>query len=187
MDTLIRIASPHVGMRETGGQRDVRTSRRGGRAQGALRPNDRLLAEGEEPALGSHVVTPRLAYAHHGIYVGGGRVVHYAGLKRPLHRGSVEEISVARFAHGHTLWLRPHEGFRFAWQQVIRRARSRIGEDCYRLLTNNCEHFCEWCVRGEPRSEQVERVLVFPRRLARIASAAVAVLLAVPPLRGVRS
>jgi hypothetical protein len=34
-----------------------------------------------------------------------------------------------------------------------------VGEDCYRLLTNNCEHFCEWCLRGEHRSYQVEALL----------------------------
>ena len=32
--------------------------------------NDRRLAAGEEPALGSHLVTPRLGFTHHGIYVG---------------------------------------------------------------------------------------------------------------------
>jgi hypothetical protein len=62
---------------------------------------------------------------------------------------------------------------------VIRRARSRIGENGYRLLSNNCEHFCEWCLHGEPRSEQVERALVLPRRLARRISAAAVALLAV--------
>jgi hypothetical protein len=32
-----------------------------------------------------------------------------------------------------------------------------VGEDRYRVLTNNCEHFCEWCLRGEARSYQVDR------------------------------
>jgi hypothetical protein len=36
------------------------------------------------------------------------------------------------------------------------------GEDPYRLLTNNCEHFCEWCLRGTTRSFQVEAWLVRP-------------------------
>ncbi len=75
--------------------------------------------------------------------------------------------------------LRPHASVRFDGQEVIRRARSRIGEKCYRLLTNNCEHFCEWCLHGEPRSEQVERALALPRRLARIAGAAATVLLTI--------
>ncbi|WP_316867889.1 styrene monooxygenase/indole monooxygenase family protein [Ralstonia mannitolilytica] len=30
-------------------------------------------------ALGAHLITPRLGYWHHGIYVGNGKVVHYAG------------------------------------------------------------------------------------------------------------
>jgi hypothetical protein len=29
------------------------------------------------------------------------------------------------------------------------RARSRLGESRYRLLTNNCEHFCSWALRDE--------------------------------------
>jgi hypothetical protein len=54
---------------------------------------------------------------------------------------------------------------------------SRIGENNYRLLSNNCEHFCEWCLRGEHRSEQVDRALVAARQFARrIRAAAFAVL-----------
>lgn len=44
--------------------------------------------------------------------------------------------------------------------EVARRARSRLGENRYNLLTNNCEHFCEWCVRGEHRSYQVDELIV---------------------------
>jgi hypothetical protein len=40
--------------------------------------------------------------------------------------------------------------------QGSRRARSRLGEDRYRLSTNNCEHFCKWCTRGLHRSTLVE-------------------------------
>ncbi|HEY3657444.1 MAG TPA: hypothetical protein VGL34_20920 [Steroidobacteraceae bacterium] len=31
------------------------------------------------------------------------------------------------------------------------------------LLTNNCEHFCEWCLCGTARSFQVEAWLARPR------------------------
>ena len=47
--------------------------------------------------------------------------------------------------------------------EVIARARSRLGEKKYRLLTNNCEHFCEWALHGIARSFQVETSLAFPR------------------------
>ena len=46
---------------------------------------------------------------------------------------------------------------------MIRRARTRLGEKRYRLLTNNCEHFVEWCLHGVHRSFEVETALNFPR------------------------
>ena len=42
-------------------------------------------------------------------------------------------------------------------QQILQRARSRLGERVFRLLSNYCEHFCNWCITGHHRSEQVER------------------------------
>ena len=132
--------------------------------------------------MGSHLVTPRLGFTHHGIYVGCGRVVHYGALVRGLHGGPVEEVSLARFAHAHPICVRTNGTVRFNHEEVIRRARSRIGENSYHLLSNNCEHFCEWCLRGEHRSEQVESALALPRRLARVVSAAAFALLAVPTL-----
>jgi len=108
--------------------------------------------------------TPRRGYVHHGIYVGDGKVVHYAGLAHGLRRGPVEEISLARFANGYPVCVRSDASLEFEHWEIIRRARSRVGEDHYRLLTNNCEHFCEWCLYGVHRSYQVEEWLVHPAR-----------------------
>lgn len=111
---------------------------------------------------GTHLVTVRRGYLHHGIYAGDGKVVHYAGLARSLRRGPVEEVSLEQFAAGRTVLIKPAAGPRFDGAEVVRRARSRLGEDRYRITRNNCEHFCEWCLHGEPRSEQVERWLAAP-------------------------
>jgi Lecithin retinol acyltransferase len=116
----------------------------------------------EEPPLGAHIVTPRRGFRHHGIYVGSGKVVHYAGLARGLRRGPVEEVSLDQFARGQAVLVLGNQNARFPEREVIRRARSRVGEDKYRLFTNNCEHFCEWCLSGEPRSHQVEVLLTRP-------------------------
>jgi hypothetical protein len=124
--------------------------------------SDQAISPGEEPPLGSHLVTPRFAFTHHGIYVGGGRVVHYGSLARSRPGGPVQEVTLERFAQGHPVWIRWHALPRFRHLEVIRRARARIGENSYRLLSNNCEHFCEWCLYGEHRSYQVETVLLFP-------------------------
>ena len=117
-----------------------------------------------DAAIGSHIVTPRHGYLHHGIYVGDGKVVHYAGLGYGIHRGPVEEVPLAHFARGRPVWIQSAAVPYFDPQETVRRARSRLGEACYRLLTNNCEHFCEWCLRGTPRSHQVEALLSQPRR-----------------------
>jgi hypothetical protein len=125
--------------------------------------NDRQMLRGEEPPVGAHIVSPRRGYLHHGIYVGGGRVVHYAGLAHGFLRGPVEEVSIARFAKGNGVSVRFHVETVFGSAEVVRRARSRVGEDRYQVFRNNCEHFCEWCLHGEPRSYQVERLLSSPR------------------------
>ena len=59
----------------------------------SLRPNDRPLDPEHQPRPGAHLVTPRCGYTHHGIYVGGSRVVQYGGLSWGLRRGPVEEVS----------------------------------------------------------------------------------------------
>jgi Lecithin retinol acyltransferase len=98
--------------------------------------------------MGAHIIAQRRAYTHHGIYVGAGKVVHYAGLSRGLRRGPVEEISLYRFAAGHRVKVVSGRPPKFDGPEVIRRARSRIGEDNYRLLTNNCE---PWGIAGTDR------------------------------------
>ncbi|MCG3189218.1 MAG: hypothetical protein LKCHEGNO_01505 [Burkholderiaceae bacterium] len=111
-------------------------------------------------AIGAHLVTPRRGYTHHGIYAGGGRVVHYAGWSRAaLTRRPVEEVSLAEFADGHVVAARADSPRRFAAAEVVARARSRLGENRYRIASNNCEHFCHWCLSGESRSAQIERLL----------------------------
>jgi len=183
----------------TRGPRNARRSKHHCLDRGGLCRSDRLLVANEEPPLGSHLVTPRRGFAHHGIYVGRGNVVHNRSVVRSFCRGPVEEVSLAGFAQQRAIWVRSHSAPRFAGSEVTRRARSRLGEDRYRLLSNNCEHFCEWCLRDERRSYQVERLLALPRRLAHICREAMAwvlpehtravdrpirVLRALPPSRG---
>ena len=108
-------------------------------------------------ALGTHLVSPRRGYQHHGIYAGEGRVIHYAGFSRLFRRGPVEEVSLARFARGRGVLAQAHATPAFAGTAAVTRARTRLGEDRYRFWTNNCEHFVQWALNGTPRSSQVER------------------------------
>lgn len=115
-----------------------------------------VAARDRPPPLAAHIVASRLGYMHHGIYVGDGKVMHYAGMSRAFRRRPVVEVSLAEFSRGRPVRVVRHPQQRFTSDEVIARARSRLGEDCYRLLSNNCEHFCEWCIGGESRSRQIE-------------------------------
>jgi hypothetical protein len=118
-----------------------------------------------EPPLGAHLTSSRRGYTHHGIYVGHGRVVHYSGFSGFWQCGPVEEVSLSRFAVARVVQLVDRDWSPYSPQEIVRRARSRIGENDYRLLTNNCEHFCNWCLSGISRSAQVERRWQLPFRV----------------------
>jgi hypothetical protein len=117
----------------------------------------------DEPALGAHLITRRHGYEHHGIYAGSGMVIHYAGFVKSVHCGPIEEVPLEQFADGHSVAVRPCPFPKYSGTETVLRARSRLGEKRYRLLTNNCEHFCTWCLVGESRSEQVHACLKHPR------------------------
>jgi hypothetical protein len=138
---------------------------RSSNAQGWPQRKARLLDKDEVPAPGAHLVTPWMGYAHHGIYVGDGRVVHYGALMYDIIRKPVEEVTLACFTAGRPLFVIEHAEACLDAAEVIARARSRLGEKKYRLLSNNCEHFCEWALHGVARSFQAETSLAFPRLL----------------------
>src|SRR5277367_1858343 len=127
---------------------------------------DLLLPRGEKPSLGAHLVTPRVFYTHHGIYVGDGRVIHYSGLVNGIRRGQVEEVLLEDFSEGHGVRVRGAPRY-FGRNEVVARARSRLGERSYRVFSNNCEHFCTWALGQDSHSEQIERLLQWPLTIFR--------------------
>jgi HRAS-like suppressor 3 len=112
--------------------------------------------------VGTHLATQRPGYVHHGIYIGNGRVIHYAGLSRSPGRGPVEATSIELFAAGFGFQVVQHPHAQYTGLEVARRAASRLGEHNYKLLTNNCEHLCLWCVFGHGRSDQVNACIRNP-------------------------
>ncbi len=141
----------------------------GGKPQTAAAVNQ-IKGLRQDPAPGTHLVTSRRGYMHHGIYVGHGMVVHYAGLSRLLHSGPVEEVTMSRFSMGRAVQIIEYSESRYSPQEIVLRARSRLGENEYHVLRNNCEHFCNWCISGRSRSMQVERPLAFTLRALVIAA-----------------
>lgn len=115
-----------------------------------------FMASTDSLKLGAHVSVSRFLYSHHAIYIGDGMVVEYAGL------GGSEN------SHVQKRWLEEMKGKselvvvksprKFTPEEVVRRALTRLKEDAYHVIFNNCEHFCNWCRSGEARSHQVANV-----------------------------
>ncbi len=48
---------------------------------------------------------------------------------------------------------------RYSPDEIVERARSKIGEERYSLLLNNCEHFAIWCATNVSESQQIQKLL----------------------------
>ena len=116
-----------------------------------------------ELAPGTQLIISRTGYRHHGIYVGNGRVIHYAGRIR-YPEGLIEEVSIVGFSRGGAVRIGRQPDGASRGQNVVLRARSRLGERRYDVVRNNCEHFCNWCQFGEHRSSQID-LLTRPVRM----------------------
>ena len=101
-----------------------------------------------------HLQVPRRhgLFNHHGIDLGDGTVAHYLE-GREILRSPLED-----FSQGQPIRVVDHPGAS-APGLTLRRAMSRIGEQNYNLLFNNCEHFATWCKTGRHRSGQIDSVL----------------------------
>ncbi len=92
-------------------------------------------------------------YEHHGIDCGDGSVIHY---RKPSE--VVERTSVGTFTRGQKVYVRRYP-VRYIADTAIQRAESRLGEQKYNFLFNNCEHFATWCVTGVSDSRQVREFI----------------------------
>ena len=106
---------------------------------------------------GDHLVSPRPGFTHHGLYVGNNEVIHYAGYSSGEESGQVVLTSLEVFRNGHPCRVVTHNLRRYAPEQSVERAWSRLGEAHYSALLNNCEHFVTWCIQGVHHSEQVDQ------------------------------
>ncbi|WP_410498654.1 lecithin retinol acyltransferase family protein [Chitinibacter sp. S2-10] len=110
---------------------------------------------------GDHLISGRTGYSHHGICIDQDKVIHYSGsaLKR-FDTGVIEIVDLATFCQGQGFTIQAYPFRMFNREQTIERALSRLGEDWYHLLLNNCEHFVTWCIQGLPQSKQVNHVVL---------------------------
>jgi hypothetical protein len=96
-------------------------------------------------------------YTHHGVYVGAGQVIHYAGFANGFSLASrpIELAGLDTFDDGEQVQIKPYAIRPFNHTEAVIRAKSRLWENNYNLLFNNCEHFASWCCIGEKHSAQL--------------------------------
>lgn len=107
---------------------------------------------------GDHLVSSRLGYTHHGLYIGDGMVIHYSGFSEFVDKGTIEITSFTEFSQGSDVSVKTHLASIYAADERIQRAYEKLGEDSYNLVFNNCEHFVNWCFNGFKSSSQVNSI-----------------------------
>jgi len=100
-------------------------------------------------------------YQHYGVYIGNGKVIHFApleGQEISMENGIIHETTLEKFLNERALKIDMNIEKIFSENEIVQRARSRLGEKGYNLFTNNCEHFARWCVTGESVSYQIDNL-----------------------------
>lgn len=105
--------------------------------------------------VGDHIKVVRwpAPYAHHGIYVGEGQVIHFNGTSDGKSSATIRLDSLETFCGRHIPEVVTYAKC-LAPEFVADRARGRLGWSGYDLFANNCEHFARWCKTDEHKSEQ---------------------------------
>lgn len=98
--------------------------------------------------LGSHLVTPRIGYQHHGLYIGNQQVIHFTS------HSQIEIVSLSEFTDGNGYNIQKFHS-KFSRKEIVERALSRLGYENYNVIFSNCEHFCHWCIHDKPISKQI--------------------------------
>ena len=106
-------------------------------------------------ALGDQIqVWRKGVYAHCGIDIGDGTVIHLTGDLKEKPGVSVKHTFIEDFRRDGVIEvIEPSDSL--SSLVVVMRAIGQIGRTGYNLLDNNCEHFASWCKTGKSRSVQV--------------------------------
>ena len=116
---------------------------------------DSLIAESQENrfAAGTHLRVNFGLYQHHGIAVGDDSVIHFGRGVFDLENAVIEQVEFETFCQGKAVHV-VESVIAFSPEEIVSRASSRLGESDYDLVSNNCEHFVNWCRNGQHESQQ---------------------------------
>ncbi|MGE7111162.1 lecithin retinol acyltransferase family protein [Lysinibacillus sp. NPDC047702] len=92
-------------------------------------------------AKAEHLKVDRTIYSHHALSLNDYEVIHYQN-------GIVKIDSLENFAKGAAIYILDTPRL-YTRDEIINRAYSRLNEERYNLVFNNCEHFVRWAFNGE--------------------------------------
>lgn len=117
------------------------------------------------PVFGDMIRTKVRFYHHYGIFVSEEEVIQFGLPDEPMR--AAEQIKVLTsdihtFLQGGEIEVAEPEGAERkrmrSPEQIVQIARQRLGEGGYDILHNNCEHFANDCVFGQPTSSFLQDV-----------------------------
>lgn len=111
---------------------------------------------------GDHIKVRRfgLVYAHHGIDMGDGTIIHFAEAGKKAGQARVARAAMDEFLKGGAARVVEYGPNRaLAMEQTVQLALAELGAKGYSLSWNNCEHFATYCKTGRRESRQVKRAL----------------------------
>lgn len=134
-------------------------------------------------SVGDLIVFQRQLYKHYGVRVENDEIVHLTSA-RGLNTSDVfhgiiagqiysttnpsiavieKEKCSALYKEGDKVYA---EHCSLPTREIVDRANSKVGEEGYNLLSNNCEHFARWCCDGERKSIQADALIPLFRMAA---------------------
>ena len=118
-----------------------------------------------EPKFGDIIRVKLGQFYHYGIYVDDEEIIQFGlpltDVRRDSKNVEVCATDMDTFLCGNFLEVgqsEKKEGKKKKPSQIVKMARSRLGEKGYHILYNNCEHFAYECLFGKKKSSQVDDV-----------------------------
>ena len=116
-----------------------------------------------EPVKGDHIIVKANNLYHHGLYIGNDEVIQFGGPFDMFTKPKdivVEKVNVEEFLNGGFLEVkvfdRKEKKLKKPVDEIINTAMSKLGDGGYDILSNNCEHFVNFCIFGIKKSTQVD-------------------------------
>lgn len=121
--------------------------------------------EMKEPYIGAHIRVQIQSIYHHGIYIGNDEVIQFGLLNdmlKPKEEVKVLVSSIEEFLQGGFLEVRVFDRKERKIKnddlKIVEIAKSKLGEDGYDIVHNNCEHFANFCIFNKKESKQIDDI-----------------------------